>query len=276
MYKKKTYDQKHLTTSQRIHIEKGLNDGLSFAAIARKLDKHPSTIAKEVKKYRTFQKREVDPRHPLRCGRFKDCSLRFLCDKPNCVNTAIAIRNVFLHALPFVRNIWNHNVKLSVKPLMFAIIVQDSVPVIRAKLSILHRMQINPPRICLFHADRELIRLLSISHSLMILYLRYYCRGSRWHTFMPFTDMKFPVPEKRCITILIKVFLLQGISICAARSVTNVNPGKPSQGLVFLQKSSASAVLMRISRNLFKRILIFRLLNSIPWKVAGITVRRLS
>lgn len=180
-----------------------------------------------------------------------------------------------MHCL-FVRNIWNHNVKLSVKPLMFAIIVQDSVPVIRAKLSILHRMQINPPRICLFHADRELIRLLSISHSLMILYLRYYCRGSRWHTFMPFTDMKFPVPEKRCITILIKVFLLQGISICAARSVTNVNPGKPSQGLVFLQKSSASAVLMRISRNLFKRILIFRLLNSIPWKVAGITVRRLS
>ena len=85
MYKKKTYDQKHLTTSQRIHIEKGLNDGLSFAAIARKLDKHPSTIAKEVKKYRTFQKREVDPRHPLRCDRFKDCSLRFLCDKPNCV-----------------------------------------------------------------------------------------------------------------------------------------------------------------------------------------------
>ncbi len=63
MYKKKTYDQKHLTTSQRIHIEKGLNDGLSFAAIARKLDKHPSTIAKEVKKYRTFQKRKVDPRH---------------------------------------------------------------------------------------------------------------------------------------------------------------------------------------------------------------------
>lgn len=49
MSKKNTYDQKHLSTSQRIHIEKGLNDGLSFAAIARKLNKHPSTIAKEVK-----------------------------------------------------------------------------------------------------------------------------------------------------------------------------------------------------------------------------------
>lgn len=85
MPKKKEYDQKHLSTSQRIHIEKGLNDGLSFSAIARKLDKHPSTIAKEVKKYRTFEKHEVDPRHPLRCSRFKECSLRFLCDKPNCV-----------------------------------------------------------------------------------------------------------------------------------------------------------------------------------------------
>ena len=85
MSKKKIYDKKHLTTSQRIHIEKGLNDGLSFAAIARKLEKHPSTIAKEVKKYRSFQNHEVDTRHPLRCARFKECSLRFLCDKPNCV-----------------------------------------------------------------------------------------------------------------------------------------------------------------------------------------------
>lgn len=85
MPKKKVYDQKHLTTSQRIHIEKGLNDGLSFAAIARNVDKHPSTIAKEIRKYRTFQKRESNPRHPLRCARFKECSLRFLCEKPECV-----------------------------------------------------------------------------------------------------------------------------------------------------------------------------------------------
>lgn len=47
--------------------------------------KHPSTIEKEIKKYRTFQKRESNPRHPLRCARFKECSLRFLCDKPECV-----------------------------------------------------------------------------------------------------------------------------------------------------------------------------------------------
>ena len=44
------YDRKHLTTTQRIKIEKGLLDGNTFAAIARAIDKHPSTVAKEVKK----------------------------------------------------------------------------------------------------------------------------------------------------------------------------------------------------------------------------------
>lgn len=85
MSNRKKYDHKHLTTSQRIHIEKGLNDGLSFAAIARKLDKHSSTIAKEVKKYRTFQPREKNPLKPLRCALFKACTLRFLCDEKDCV-----------------------------------------------------------------------------------------------------------------------------------------------------------------------------------------------
>ena len=85
MPKKKEYDHKHLSTSQRIHIEKGLNDGLSFAAIARKLDKHPSTIAKEVKKYRTLQPREKDPKKPARCALSKECTLRFLSDKKDCV-----------------------------------------------------------------------------------------------------------------------------------------------------------------------------------------------
>lgn len=42
---KKNYDYRHLTT-QRIKIEKGLLDGESFASIARKIDKHPSTVAK--------------------------------------------------------------------------------------------------------------------------------------------------------------------------------------------------------------------------------------
>lgn len=86
MPRKKQYDQKHLTTSQRIRIEKGLNDGLSFAAIARSIEKHPSTVAKEVKKYRTFQPRDAAPSNrPLKCALYKDCTLRFLCDEKDCV-----------------------------------------------------------------------------------------------------------------------------------------------------------------------------------------------
>ena len=96
MPKKKEYDHKHLSTSQRIHIEKGLNDGLSFAAIARRLDKHPSTIAKEVKKYRTLQPREKDPKKPARCALFKECTLRFLCDKKDCVKVCKSCYDVKL------------------------------------------------------------------------------------------------------------------------------------------------------------------------------------
>ena len=96
MPKKKEYDHKHLSTSQRIHIEKGLNDGLPFAANARKLDKHPSTIAKEVKKYRTLQPREKDPMKPARCALFKECTLRFLCDKKDCVKVCKSCYDVKL------------------------------------------------------------------------------------------------------------------------------------------------------------------------------------
>lgn len=90
------YDQKHLSTSQRIHIEKGLYDGLSFAAIARKIEKHPSTIAKEIKKYRTFQPQEKNSKKPLRCSLFKECTMRFLCDKTDCVKMCKLCYNVKL------------------------------------------------------------------------------------------------------------------------------------------------------------------------------------
>lgn len=50
------YDGKHLSTTQRIKIEKGLVDGESFSSIARTIDKHPSTVSKEVKNIVTFRK----------------------------------------------------------------------------------------------------------------------------------------------------------------------------------------------------------------------------
>ena len=80
----KNYDCKHLTTTQRIKIEKGLLDGDSFASMARNIEKHPSTVAKEVKKYRYFPDR-VAPENKLPCALKKGCQIRFLCDKKDCV-----------------------------------------------------------------------------------------------------------------------------------------------------------------------------------------------
>ncbi|WPC43679.1 helix-turn-helix domain-containing protein [Clostridium sp. JS66] len=84
MYNKKVYDQKHLTTTQRIRIEKGLMDGTSFASIARNIEKHPTTVAKEVKKYRFFPPRD-NPDKKLQCVHFKSCQMRFLCNDKDCV-----------------------------------------------------------------------------------------------------------------------------------------------------------------------------------------------
>nr|WP_250931553.1 helix-turn-helix domain-containing protein [Clostridium felsineum] len=78
------YDGKHLSTTQRIKIEKGLIDAQSFASIARTIGKHPSTVSKEVKKYRYFPERN-EPKNLITCARKKICQLRFLCDKKDCV-----------------------------------------------------------------------------------------------------------------------------------------------------------------------------------------------
>lgn len=82
---KPKYDHKYLTTTQRMLIEKGLMDGDSFVSIGRTIGKHPSTVAKEVKKYRYF------PEHPacgskLPCAFKKDCQTRFLCERKDCTN----------------------------------------------------------------------------------------------------------------------------------------------------------------------------------------------
>lgn len=81
----KKYNQKHLSMTQRIWIEKGLNDKESFANIAKKIEKHPSTVAKEIKRNRFFPKRN-EVFKPLPCTRKKECQIRFLCEDLDCVN----------------------------------------------------------------------------------------------------------------------------------------------------------------------------------------------
>lgn len=75
-------NQKHLTLSQRLVIEKGLNDQIPFAEIARKIQKDPSTISKEVRKHREYATRK--PTAPaIPCSNRPDCRIRYLCPE-NC------------------------------------------------------------------------------------------------------------------------------------------------------------------------------------------------
>lgn len=75
-------NQKHLTSSQRLLIEKGLNEQTTFAEIARKLQKDPSTISKEVRKHRENANRKPNA-SVIPCSNRPGCTRRYLCHE-NC------------------------------------------------------------------------------------------------------------------------------------------------------------------------------------------------
>ncbi len=49
-------NQKHMDLKQRVIIEKSLDDGKSFKAIGKELDKDCTTISKEVRLHKVFEK----------------------------------------------------------------------------------------------------------------------------------------------------------------------------------------------------------------------------
>lgn len=75
----KKHNGKHLTISQRIIIEKGLTDHDSFAAIAKRIEKDPSTVSKEVRNHlieSVLPAREND----IPCVHSRGCMIKNLCD----------------------------------------------------------------------------------------------------------------------------------------------------------------------------------------------------
>jgi IS30 family transposase len=79
MNKKPRGNQKHLTLSQRIDIEKSLLAGDSFAAIGRKTGKDPSTISKEIRRHSKITERKNTDFAPIPCSNRRECKLRYLC-----------------------------------------------------------------------------------------------------------------------------------------------------------------------------------------------------
>lgn len=75
--------QKHLTLDDRVVIEKGLDNRLSFKTIGQNLDKDCTTISKEIRNHKVFEK--------IGCyGRvFNDCLHRMVCSLTGICNVCI-------------------------------------------------------------------------------------------------------------------------------------------------------------------------------------------
>ena len=87
-------DQKHLTLSDRISIEKGLNNSDSFAEIARTIHKDPTTVSKEVR--RNAQIKEYKGYGNIPCEANRDihnrCGIMHVCGNQDCLQTCRACR----------------------------------------------------------------------------------------------------------------------------------------------------------------------------------------
>ena len=81
-------NQKHLTLSDRINIEKGLNNSDSFAAIAKVVNKDPTTISKEVRKHSQVKEFKGFGQTPCEANKDKHshCNLKHVCGDENCDN----------------------------------------------------------------------------------------------------------------------------------------------------------------------------------------------
>ena len=79
-------NQKHLTLSDRINIEKGLNNSDSFAAIARVVHKDPTTISKEVRKHSKVKEYKGYANIPCEANKDKHspCMIKHICGDQDC------------------------------------------------------------------------------------------------------------------------------------------------------------------------------------------------
>ena len=75
----------HLTLEDRITIQSSLNEGISISIIAKLLNKHPSTISREIKKHLTIKPRTDYPQTRMmnNCLHRNSCKVKSIC-RPQC------------------------------------------------------------------------------------------------------------------------------------------------------------------------------------------------
>lgn len=77
-------DQKHLTLDDRSVIQNSLSCSYSFRRMAEQLDKHPTTISKEVRRHRELNLTGAYGRISNRCIHKKTCIVQGLCETLDC------------------------------------------------------------------------------------------------------------------------------------------------------------------------------------------------
>ena len=90
-------DQKHLTRDSRHTIERDLNDGFSFKEIGRQLGKDCTTISKEVRNHRVFEKTGCFGRHFNNCENRKTCSVSGCCN--SCARPKLRLCRICPHCI---------------------------------------------------------------------------------------------------------------------------------------------------------------------------------
>ena len=72
-------NRKHMTLSDRIIIEQGLNQQMTFKSIAASIEKDPSSISKEIRRYLLWSGEDPVPYKGNDCVHYKTCTIDMLC-----------------------------------------------------------------------------------------------------------------------------------------------------------------------------------------------------
>ena len=83
----------HLSDSDRLEIEHGLHQGMSFQQIARELGKFHTTISREILKHRVDSDKGAFGRVTNRCIFRRNCDVYFLCPGRKCQRKCSACKD---------------------------------------------------------------------------------------------------------------------------------------------------------------------------------------